>query len=95
MLIHFKKSITIVYFIISVIIDYFTTSVIVFYFIIQFNSIYFTDYQEDRHTKTVNLQDIHAQKVLIHEYIHLFIHITARHLRNLEKSIFRNFLVNK
>ena len=28
----------------------------------QFNSIYFTDYQEDKHTKTIYLLDIHAQK---------------------------------
>ena len=54
--------------------------IIIVVIVVQFNSIYFADYQEDKHTKTIHLPDIHTQKVLIHEYIHLFIHIPARPL---------------
>ena len=62
--------------------------------VFQFNSIYFADNQENKNTKTIHMQDIHAQNVLMHKYAYLFIHITCS-LRNVVKFIFCKFLANK
>ena len=54
-----------------------------------FNSIYFSDYQRRQNTKIIHFQDMHAKKVLIHEFLLLYSY-TCMPLRNLVKSISRN-----